>query len=463
MGLGEPLSLALGGGPSPQEEIYDAMFQNVGDGIQAPEDSLVEKWRMARARGLAAVVQDERAAAQSFPDLSTDFIPVWEDILGIPPDPTASESDRQATILEAYTRLISASFPDLTSLLNDIDPLMNILLTPHDLVRTTVPGRAFEDWTPSFSGVITAVSDVTASAFANGSVISVQDNGNSQPRFTTIAAHGMVTGDFVKHINFTIDAYNVTAEVTVISATEYDITSLSTVTFSTGFFLVNKSVAAVNDNGNGIARFTTAQPHGMFTGQTVEHAGFSQAAYNVTARIVVISDAEYDITSVPFSTNVPGNFVYQSIQIAQTPNGGEALVSGQDVQIIDTADYDGSTTAYNVSPSSFQIDGEFLVTNTGKWRNVTRASGPRFRLGAGPAGAKNTAWPNFSDEFAINVLFDIAAGTLSVDNQRKFLDAQTALNESLPAWVDLRLFTNCGFILDEDLLDVTAMCDGIVI
>ncbi len=243
MGLGEPLSLALGGGPSPQEEVYDAMRQNVGNGIQGPEGSLVEKWRNARARGIAAFTQDDRAASQAFPDISTDYLPVWEDILDIPPQPGASLSERQATVLVAYTRVIDASFPKLEDGLKSIDELMSILLIPHDLIRTTVPGRAFEDWDPT-------------------------------------------------------------------------------------------------------------------------------------------------------------------------------------------------------DPS---------------------ASGPPFRLNAGGVGNTATGFPNFSDEFILTVLFDVGAGLLSVTNQRSFAEAQDLLNESLPAWVDFRLHTACGFILDQDLLDVTLLCDGIVI
>lgn len=243
MGLGEPLSLALGGGPSPQEEIYDAMFQNVGDGIQGPEDSLVEKWRNARARGIAVFTEDDRATAQAFPEISTDYLPVWEDILDIPPTPGASVAERQATVLVAYTRTIDATFPKLESELQSIDALMSILLIPHDLVRTTVPGRGFEDWD-------------TASA---------------------------------------------------------------------------------------------------------------------------------------------------------------------------------------------------------------SASGPPFRLGAGGVGDDATGFPNFSDEFILTVLFDVGVGVLTVANQRSFSEAQDLLNESLPAWVDFRLHSACGFILDQDLLDVTLLCDGIVI
>lgn len=244
-GLGNPLSFELGGGPSPQEQVYDVLFQNVGDGIRSTPDSLVEKWRMAKARGIAATSQDDRANTQAFPDLSTDFLPVWEDILGVIVDPGASVSARQETVLAAYTRVIDASYPKLLSGLQGLDSRMTILLIPHDLARTTVPGRGFQDWDPS----------------------------NPQ----------------------------------------------------------------------------------------------------------------------------------------------------------------ASGPAFNIDPT------------------------------IGTSGANVTGFANFSDEFILHVLFDVGVGAITVENQRTLADAAALLNESLPAWVDFRLFTSCGFILDQDLLDVTAMCDGVVI
>jgi len=243
-GLGNPLSFELGGGPSPQEMVYDAMFQNVGDGIQAGEGTLVEKWRMARARGIAASQLDDKATAQAFPDISTDYLPRWEEILNISLNPAASEVERQQTVLAEYTRTIDATYPKLLTALTDLDPLMEIILMPPALTRTTVPPRGFEDWDPS-------------------------------------------AGD---------------------------------------------------------------------------------------------------------------------------------------------------------------------------------ASGPPFRLAAtGSAGDNATGYPNFSDDFILFVLYDIGVGVPSATATRTMADARTELNESLPAWVDFRLFTVCGFILDQDLLDITALCDGVII
>lgn len=243
-GLGNPLSFELGGGPSPQEQVYDSMYQAVGDGIRAPEDTIVEAWRRSRARGIAAFILDDRATVQAFPDLSTDYLPVWEEILEINPPSDATDDERRAAVVEQYTRAIDATYPKLSDKLDSIDDLMEILLIPHEYVRTTVPGRGFEDWDPT----------------------------------------------------------------------------------------------------------------------------------------------------------------------------------------------------------------------------APKASGPPMRLGAtGSAGDNATAFPNFSDEMIIHVLFDIGGGAISVSNQRALEEAKEELNESLPAWVDFRLFTDCGFILDADLLDITAFCDGLVL
>ncbi len=244
--LGNPLSFELGGGPSPQEQVYNVMFQNVGDGIRSTPDSLVEKWRFARARGIAAFSMDDRAATQAFPDLSTDYLPVWEDILSIIPNPSASEAERQAIVLAEYTRVIDATFPNLETKLKDIDSLISIILLPQAFTRITSPGRGFQDWDPSAS--------------------------------------------------------------------------------------------------------------------------------------------------------------------------------------------DASGPPFNLGP-----------------------------IGVTGAGPDQTALPNYSSNFILYVLFDVGAGAISVSNQRTLAEISELLNESLPAWVDLNLFTACGFVLDQDLLDITAMCDGIVI
>lgn len=149
-GFGNPLSFVLGGGPSPQEQVYDAIYQAVGDGLRARPRSIVETWRMAKSRGLAAVMQDDRATMQAFPDKATDYLPVYEQILRIVPASDQSEQERRDVVTARYTRSIDATYPKLAAQLDTIDPLFQILTLPYTLTRTTDVGvRAFEDWDPS--------------------------------------------------------------------------------------------------------------------------------------------------------------------------------------------------------------------------------------------------------------------------------------------------------------------------
>lgn len=149
-GFGNPLSFLLGGGPSPQEQVYDAHYQAVGDGLRAPAGSIVEAWRMAKARGIAAAQQDDRATLQAFPDHCTDFLPVYEEILRIVPTSDQTEQDRRDAVVARYTRSIDATYPKLEQKLESIDPLFEILTLPFQYTRTTDSGvRAFEDWDPS--------------------------------------------------------------------------------------------------------------------------------------------------------------------------------------------------------------------------------------------------------------------------------------------------------------------------
>lgn len=241
--LGNPLSLTLGGGPTPSESIYDALYQNVGTGLRSAPGSLVEEWRMARARGIAAATSDERAAHLAFPDLTEDFLPVWEEILGVSPPVGSSLEDRRIQVTVAYTRLIDATWNSIEETLAGIDPLLSVLILPPEYVRTTIPGRAFQDWNP-------------------------------------------------------------------------------------------------------------ADP---------------------------------------------------------------------------------------------------------------AASGPAYNLYPGSGGTTASGFPNYSDDFVLFLKFDVGAAILSPSNQRTLAAVELALSESLPAWVDWRIYSDCGFILDDDLLDATVFCDGLVI
>lgn len=242
MGIGQPLPLEIGGGPDQSDAYYRALKSAVGTGGSAARETIREAWRMARARALSASYADDRAAAQAFPQLVTDYLPVYEELLGIDPPPGATDDQRRQVVVERWTRAIDASWPKLEDALQSIDALLSLVLLDHQYTRESQQGRGFEDYDPG-------------------------------------------------------------------------------------------------------------------------------------------------------------------------------------------------------SPD---------------------AAGPAFNLvtGAGD-GDDLTSWPNFSDEFRIYVHFN-TGGPISNPQQKTVLEVRELLNESLPSWVDYTLFTTCGFILDQDLLDVTVFCDGIV-
>jgi len=77
-------------------------------------------------------------------------------------------------------------------------------------------------------------------------------------------------------------------------------------------------------------------------------------------------------------------------------------------------------------------------------------------LGFGGAGASR--YPNFSDDYSMNVLLDVgegvpATGTIGQLRTR----GEQIISDSIPAWCDYNLFLDAGFVLDRSLLDVTAL------
>ncbi len=149
-GLGEqnPLPFKVGGGPSVSEQACDALKQAVGEGGSAAEGTIEADWRRARGRGLRACMAVERSIMQAFPDVVSDFIPVYEEILGITANVGLSDEQRRAQIVDRWVRAIDATAPKLEEQLQAIDPLLEIIFPDRDTLRTTIPGRAFEDYLP---------------------------------------------------------------------------------------------------------------------------------------------------------------------------------------------------------------------------------------------------------------------------------------------------------------------------
>lgn len=130
-------------------EIYDALFQAVGDGLRGQPDSIVEAWRMAKAEGLTVASRDGRAILQAWPSTAYDFIPVYEEILGVTVDPTLTTEQKQQALSVAYTQAIDAVLGSIAAQLAAIDPAFTVVEYPYEQAVTTETGvRAFEDWDP---------------------------------------------------------------------------------------------------------------------------------------------------------------------------------------------------------------------------------------------------------------------------------------------------------------------------
>lgn len=150
--LGNPLGFALGGGKSIQEAFYEALKSAVGEGNYAPghrDDSIMESWRWAKARALAAVIEDERVTAQAWPFLATDLIPMYEQLLGMAFPLSTSDQEKRDELTAQWTREIDSTIPGLLVMLQELDASITIIVPDRDVLRETQFGRAFEDWDPT--------------------------------------------------------------------------------------------------------------------------------------------------------------------------------------------------------------------------------------------------------------------------------------------------------------------------
>lgn len=165
--LGSPLSFGLGGGPSPQQAVYDALRSAVGEGNSAPgepHESIVEAWRYARARGLAAAQSDERAANQADPRAATDFIPVYEDILRLYFELATDEQSRRDALSARYSETLPVDHAALLAELQAINPDLTITDVDRAETRDTQPGRAFEEHDPTAVGATAPAMSITNGA-----------------------------------------------------------------------------------------------------------------------------------------------------------------------------------------------------------------------------------------------------------------------------------------------------------
>lgn len=140
-----------------------------------------------------------------------------------------------------------------------------------------------------------------------------------------------------------------------------------TFTAATGTIIFGATISSVADNGSGVARFTSALSHGLFTNQKVGHSGFSDSTYNVSDAIVtVITTTTYDIETVAFVADDSGTMASSTTTLTDT---GTSLIDG-DTLVISTdgsTDYDGGFTVFNQLTNSFDINATFTTDQSGTW------------------------------------------------------------------------------------------------
>ena len=148
LGKGNPIPYKLGGGPSNTEQAYSALKQAAGIGGVSPEGTIRAEWLLAKSRGLAAIMADERAVNQMFPDTATDFLPVYEEILDAPPSPNLSDQTRREEATRLWVLSNTSVNADLEDALQDVDENFTVESIDRQYTTITQNGRVFQDYNP---------------------------------------------------------------------------------------------------------------------------------------------------------------------------------------------------------------------------------------------------------------------------------------------------------------------------
>lgn len=191
IGGGSPLAFEIGGSPSMQERYYKMLREAVGVGGSGADGSIVEAWRMARARGLVAAFADDRAAAQNWVNLVTDFLPIYEEILDLFENIDLDEQERRDAVTTKLTRLIEPVHDELEADLQAIDSRFEIIEPSRATFAITHYGRGFEDYNP-------ASSEAAGPAFGDNYSATLWPNAST---------------DFVCQIKIAIESQDITEEI----------------------------------------------------------------------------------------------------------------------------------------------------------------------------------------------------------------------------------------------------------
>ena len=147
MSIGDPnpLPFVLGDEPTPCEAAYASLRAMVGINGSGAEGTIEAEWRWSRAHALGALSTfDERAMAQSSPLSVTDWLPQYEEMLGIVVDEGKPVELRRDVVAYQYTRLGQAFYDALTAHLARIEPTVQLVTIPTEKASSTMPGLPFE-------------------------------------------------------------------------------------------------------------------------------------------------------------------------------------------------------------------------------------------------------------------------------------------------------------------------------
>jgi len=133
--------LQWGGGPEPVEESLDALRTLVGRGHASAEDGAEQRWREARAEGLAMVAGlAERAANQMYPGSAVN-VAFFRRLFDIPDTDNDQQAREQANDYElgAYDGVLS----EILAHLKTIDSRFALATVEPEQTTVTQAGRLF--------------------------------------------------------------------------------------------------------------------------------------------------------------------------------------------------------------------------------------------------------------------------------------------------------------------------------
>jgi hypothetical protein len=157
------------GGETIDEEVYGVLRNAVGIGGSARDDQGIDGlWRQCKAQAIASLLTTgERAALQVFPQIATDHLPVYEEELGLVPGEGATDEERRADVVAAWTRRLRADVPSLRQQIQLVDARADVLDVPRASSVVVVMGKAFEpqDGTPDYGPRLSTAYPAYASEF----------------------------------------------------------------------------------------------------------------------------------------------------------------------------------------------------------------------------------------------------------------------------------------------------------